>query len=302
MVFSSSSTNFKSFRGPAPLHHILLAGETHTGVTLQTLHPVKFDHGAILAQTPLPGLKIPNASECTYQELLEFITPKAAEMLVQGIRNRLFIPDPNRLERSQNSASSKDINPSSSTDTGRSLRHAPKITAEDRHIDWKKWTMEDILRRDRVLGRLWSFCQPKGKPKMRIVLEGLEDMKRKASDFWLFGKMNKLAGTANFQLTANMNSPYNQKDLGKFFLLPIISPDDERFSIPCVERGEAIVMRHSSGDALLVKETTVEGGRKKSAAKALAEWARSGEIEVDQSSHDWESIKRMIQEGRQGPQ
>jgi len=251
----------------------LLAGETHTGVTLQTLHPEKFDHGAILAQTP--PLIIPNASQCTYQELLDFITPKAAEILAHGVRNRLFMPELNRQERGQ------DTRPSSSIETDRPLRHAPKITTEDRHIDWTNWMIEDILRRDRVLGRLWTFCQPTGKPKTRIVLEGLENVTRKAPDFWWSGKLNTLAGTAYFQPTGNMNSPYDAKDFSKFFLLPVISANEERFNIPCVEQGDAIVMLHRSGGSLLVREITVEGGKKKSAAKALSRWASFGEIEVD---------------------
>jgi methionyl-tRNA formyltransferase len=285
MIFLSSSlTYFTSFRGPAPLHHTLLAGETHTGVTLQTLHPEKFDHGAILAQTP--PLKIPNASQCTYQELLEFITPKAAEVLVQGIRDRLFIPDRNRQERSQHNDSGRGMSSSSSSETGRPLRHAPKITTEDRYIDWKKST-EDILRRDRVLGRLWTFCQPKGRPKTRIVLEGLEDMTRKAPDFWWFEMLNELASTAYSKTTGNMNNPYDHKDLGKFILLPVLSVGNQRFSIPFVEQGGAMVMRHPNGDVLLVKEITIEGGKKKSAAKALAEWSRAHEVAVDESSYDW---------------
>ena len=258
-------------------------------MTLQTLHPEKFDHGAILAQTP--PLKIPNASKCTYEELLDFITPKAAEILVQGIQNRLFIPDPNRPHIA-----------SLSSETGRPLRHAPKITTEDRHIDWTKWIMEDILRCDRVLGRLWTFCQPEGKPKTRIVLEGLENVTSKALDFWWSGKLNTRVGTAYFQPTTNMDSPYDHKDLGKFYLLPVVSADKKHFSIPCVEHGDAIVILHRSGGSLLVREITVEGGKKKSAAKALAQLAGSGDIEFDQASYDWQSIKRTIREGKQGPQ
>ncbi|KAF3058154.1 Methionyl-tRNA formyltransferase, mitochondrial [Daldinia childiae] len=39
-------------RGPAPLQHALLAGHTHTGISLQTLDDRAFDHGLILARTP----------------------------------------------------------------------------------------------------------------------------------------------------------------------------------------------------------------------------------------------------------
>ena len=267
--FSYSFAYVTSFRGPAPLHHTLLTGETHTGVTLQTLHPEKFDHGAILAQTP--PLEIPNASQCTYEQLLNFITPKAAEILVQGIRNRLFILGPTRLHAAS---------PSSETD--RHLRHAPKITTEDRQIEWTKWTTEDLIRRDRVLGRLWSFCQPKGKPKTRIILEGFSDMTAKAPEFGWFHALNKLAGSAcsESQPAGNMDSTYDERSLGRFFLLPMISVDHQRFRIPCVKHEDAIIMRHPNGDAMLVREFTVEGGKKKSAFKVLDEWSKSGEIEA----------------------
>lgn len=262
--FAPSSAHGTSFRGPAPLHHTLLAGETHTGVTLQTLHPEKFDHGAILAQTP--PLEIPNAAQCTYEELLDFITPKAAEILAQGIRNRLFLSDP--------------MCASSSTENGRPLRHAPKITTQDRHIDWAKWTTEDFLRRDRVLGRLWSLSQPRGKPETRLIFDGLEDLTAEVHGLWWFEKLKERAGIASFQPAGGVKIQTSHRDPGNFFLLPLIPADSQRLSIPCVKHGDALIMRHPNGDALLVREITVEGGRKKPAAKALEDWSRTGEIEA----------------------
>ncbi|KKK14528.1 methionyl-tRNA formyltransferase family protein [Aspergillus rambellii] len=131
------------FRGPAPLHHTLLAGRTTTGVTLQTLHLQHFDHGTILAQTPPPGFEIPNSDSCTVPQLLDLVSPKGAEILVEGIRNGLFVPP------------IEDAGWYSSEGQGE-LIHAAKIKPEDRHIDWANWTWTDISRRIRVLGPLWS--------------------------------------------------------------------------------------------------------------------------------------------------
>ena len=133
-----------SFRGPAPLHHILLSGCKTVGITLQTLHRKHFDHGTILAQTSYPGFdhKATNVSQ-----LEALVTPKAAEMLVLGIKDRIFVPpllDVGWYEHTQQLVD---------------LRHAPKITTEDRHIDWKNWTAEEILRRHQIIGPLWSFAQ-----------------------------------------------------------------------------------------------------------------------------------------------
>lgn len=128
-----------SFRGPAPLHHTLLAGRRTTGVTLQTLDVKHFDHGVILSQTP--PLPIPNPDSCTVPELLDLVTPTGANLLVEGIQKGLFVPP---LE---------DVGP---TRDDASLIHAAKITPEDRHVDWANWTALEISRRTRVLGPLWS--------------------------------------------------------------------------------------------------------------------------------------------------
>jgi methionyl-tRNA formyltransferase len=132
-----------SFRGPAPLHHTLLAGETTTGVTLQTLHPEKFDHGVILDQTPPPGFNIPDPETCDVPRLLKIVSIEAAQMLLKAVRNRAFSP------------------PVQSTGWHKigdevGLRHAPKIKPEHRHIDWNTWTWDEISRRKRVLGPLWN--------------------------------------------------------------------------------------------------------------------------------------------------
>lgn len=121
----------------------MLAGKTQTGVTLQTLHHERFDHGVILDQTPLPGFDIPNSGNCTVPELLEVVSPKAAEILVNGIRNHLFVPPIQAIQQSALEDESE-------------LIHATKITPEDRHIKWNEWDREHISRRDRVLGPLWN--------------------------------------------------------------------------------------------------------------------------------------------------
>ncbi|PWY76225.1 methionyl-tRNA formyltransferase family protein [Aspergillus heteromorphus CBS 117.55] len=131
------------FRGPAPLHHTLLAGRTKTGVTLQTLHLKHFDHGTVLAQTPAPGFDIPNPDTCSFPDLLSLVSPKGAEILVEGIRRGLFVPPV------------EDVGWRSSEGDG-PLIHAAKIKPEDRHIDWKNWSFLEISRRNRVLGPLWS--------------------------------------------------------------------------------------------------------------------------------------------------
>lgn len=104
------------------------------------MHPTKFDHGVVLAQTPAPGIPIPD--DATPQSLLETLGPMGADLLVKGIEEALFVP-PHR-----------DVCSDLPTPTNQA--HAPKIHPTDRCIDWKTWTASEIFLRDRVLGRLWD--------------------------------------------------------------------------------------------------------------------------------------------------
>ena len=111
-------------------------------MTLQTLHPKHFDRGTILSQTPQPGYDIPNGTNCTIPELLSLQAAKGAEILVQGIRERVFVPPLIGLDQDpQHFAMS---------------RAAPKITPEDRRIDWDIYTAGEIIRRHHVIGPLWN--------------------------------------------------------------------------------------------------------------------------------------------------
>lgn len=104
------------------------------------MHPTRFDHGVVLAQTPAPG--VPITEEDTPQSLLETLGPLGAAMLVQSIKDNLFIPPHHDV--------SQTLPPPAQQS------HAPKISPADREINWAAWDAEEILLRDRVLGRLWD--------------------------------------------------------------------------------------------------------------------------------------------------
>ncbi|KAK4958663.1 Methionyl-tRNA formyltransferase [Elasticomyces elasticus] len=187
-------------RGPAPLQWTLLHRMTHTGVTLQTLHPQHFDQGTILAQTPWPGEEIPEAARESNAALLEWIAPKAADMLLQGIYNKVFVSPVKDVgwystapTSSQSSifihvvsilpawSANQEIQHSLYTgfadifqDIGeeiakQTIRYAPKLGPGDRRIDWTTWTAEDIVIRSRILGNLWDIIQGK-----RVIYGGFE--------------------------------------------------------------------------------------------------------------------------------
>lgn len=124
-----------------------------------------------MAQTPPPGLEIPFAGICNHGELLEFIRPLAGELLADYIRDTyLKSPDIDQKEATPAAVLNPPFDNSS-------LRHAPKITAADREIDWKNWTATDFERRDRVLERLWSRIRVRDRitkqvHEKRVVFQG----------------------------------------------------------------------------------------------------------------------------------
>ncbi|ESZ91417.1 hypothetical protein SBOR_8198 [Sclerotinia borealis F-4128] len=139
------------YRGSAPLHHTIMNGDTITGVTLQTLDPHKFDHGVVLSQV---GLPIPHPNKIHLQGLLDFITPKAANLLAEGIRDRVFVqPEANQA-----------------------VRLAPKIRPIDKYIDWEAGLSIKVGQKYRALGRLWCYTRTwwSGKDKKRTILEDFE--------------------------------------------------------------------------------------------------------------------------------
>ncbi|KAL8631323.1 hypothetical protein Q9189_002922 [Teloschistes chrysophthalmus] len=137
--------NLKTLReGPAPLHHTLLEGRKNTGVTLQTLHLTQFDKGKIIAQTPYPGIE--HSAE-TFEQLRDLTAPLGAELLVNSLRNGLFV------------APVQEVGWCGPDQSLTRFKKASKIGPEDRHIDWASWSADEILRRQRVIGPLWNFAE-----------------------------------------------------------------------------------------------------------------------------------------------
>ena len=93
-------------------------------------------------------------------ELLEQVAPAGADMLLKCIKHRLYLVDNDILEGVQ------DIK-----EAAAAARAAPKITSNDRFIDWEAWTAEEIMRRHRVIGPLWSSAKfnDEGKSERRII-------------------------------------------------------------------------------------------------------------------------------------
>ena len=107
------------------------------------------DGGQILAQTPWPGVLIPHHDNIRVPGLRNLTGPIGAEMLVQSLREGLFVPpvidySPQAIQALEHQ--------------GRTPQHARKLELEDNRIRWTSWTSDEILRRERTVGPLWNNC------------------------------------------------------------------------------------------------------------------------------------------------
>lgn len=162
-------------------------------------------------------------------------------MLVEGIQNRVFDGDVahDYLEIPQIKGP---------------LKYAPKITPEDRHVDFASMTALDIDRRYRALERLWTLAEIEKGSHKRMVFFGIEVIPRPI----------ELYDGIKSELTI---------DHEKFRHLRILGRDGEIHSVPVfrdeTDYGEGVVIGTMGDESLLVREVTIDGKKKMSAARAL---------------------------------
>ncbi|XP_078237185.1 methionyl-tRNA formyltransferase, mitochondrial-like [Pogona vitticeps] len=119
------------WRGPAPIIHTVLHGDTVTGVTIMQIRPKRFDVGPIIKQETVP---VP--PNCTAKELESVLSKLGADMLIAV------------LEHLAESLRNKREQPKEGTTA------APKVTAAMSCIQWEEQAPEQILRMHRALGTL----------------------------------------------------------------------------------------------------------------------------------------------------
>lgn len=89
--------------------------------------------------------------------LLDLVTPIAADMLVQGIRDRLFVPP------------LQDVGVYK-LEEGQTLVHAGKITSSHHQVEWAERSGEEVYRQYRALGRLWNYMYlGEGGDRIRVL-------------------------------------------------------------------------------------------------------------------------------------
>jgi methionyl-tRNA formyltransferase len=217
------------------------------GITLQTLDDKSFDHGIILAQTPDPFLSVPNLEHCTYHELLHFISPKAASMLVQGLRDLVYIPplQPVGLPTVEDDK----INP-----PGYRIKHATKITPEDRKVSFPDWEGGQIYRHYRALGRLWTDVWIDAKTTKRLIFEDITVVDRPEMTWAQRWEHTEVEGKDMHPLAPH--------------LIVASKETDTRHPLLYIEDGDGVIF-DTINSAIRVGSITVEGQSKKAASKAL---------------------------------
>lgn len=151
------------YKGASPIQYALLNEDEYTGVTVQTLHPSKFDHGSIVAESD--PIKIDDLlAKGPISKFGSDIPIKTATLMDQlGLQGasllRLVITQ--QLYRQEQHDVRKNIifEPS----------YAPKIIPEMKHVNWKKDTAETLLNKLQVLGPVFSHKEVSNKGKKTIL-------------------------------------------------------------------------------------------------------------------------------------
>lgn len=239
-------------RGPSPVHYAVLNGYKQTGVTLQSLSPKDFDHGKILLQAPV---SIPNPEKITQGALRDILIPISADLLVRGLREKVYLPQTTPVEPILLH--------------NKVLTHAPKIIAKNKRL-LSKMTAEEIVRIERAFGRVWVGTKLSDRSWKRVILEGLETvpMPAEMSDFYIT----------------------HEDKMGIFKPFTIVEDDDEKdrrtTTVPMMKApdGNSIIIAAKGESALLIRNATIDGSKKNTAAVAL--YGKSLERDSDGSWFD----------------
>ncbi|KAG5363669.1 Methionyl-tRNA formyltransferase [Yarrowia sp. B02] len=150
------------YHGPAPIHHAMLNGDETTGVTVQTLHPTKFDRGRVISISE----KIPIARSETFESLRDTLADEGAKLLYSTIQERNFTDASYEVK-----SGCPDV-------------YAGHVTSKMRAIDWSKDSAEKLERSCNTLGSLYTHKvfverkQVKADFQERVLRVLLSDLKK----------------------------------------------------------------------------------------------------------------------------
>lgn len=181
------------FSGSSPIQYAIMNDCETTGVTVQTLHPTKFDHGEILKQSAPINI----GHNETYNSLRDRLAVVGADLLQNVVMGNLA--EPTII---------------SSTET---YSLAPKIPPSLAEIQWSHMTSRQICCLERALGPLFSSKsvdivkkkkQVKGMAK--VILEDIKELRNadfaeltKPGDF-CFSNMRIIVKTVDSYITIGL--------------------------------------------------------------------------------------------------
>lgn len=154
------------YRGASPIQYALLNNDKYVGVTIQTLHPEKFDHGAIVAQTSplftkdllLKGIssKFEENTPPKTATLMDQLGKVGGTLLEKVITEKLYMPG-NHLNYSTGGIESS---------------YAPRISANMKFISWANDSAVTLLNKLGAIGPVYSFKEAsvKGALQLKRVL------------------------------------------------------------------------------------------------------------------------------------
>jgi methionyl-tRNA formyltransferase len=155
---------------------------------------------------------------------------EGAELLVEALNNRVFVPPLNPLKLSPEKV---DM-----ITRGQGIAHAPKITPEDRRIDWERMTSAEIQHRSKILTSLWDTTtyqkafQAENSPIKRVKYSGFIPHFVASNKFPLQDLVALSPGTPFVAYGHNIDSP------------------ERKVAIKTVD------------DFVVIRACTIEGGRK----------------------------------------
>lgn len=157
------------YKGASPIQYTLLNHDQETGVTVQTLHPSKFDHGSIVARTrPLQVDQL--LQKGTVSKFDEDVPSRTAILMDQlGVEGSSLLKKVITSGTYKNKEGIKEIDSEPS--------YAPKITTEMRRINWESDSATQLLDKLQILGPIFTYKKvstKNGTADKRIIFHELE--------------------------------------------------------------------------------------------------------------------------------
>ena len=138
------------YRGSSPIQHTLMNDDDFTGVTIQTLHPSKFDRGEIIDQSKPIYIK---DKEYNFESLRSRLGEIASEMLLKVINSGNFKKPTTQPRNEQIPVA------------------APRLITSAREIRWNEYNTRKIKCLNNALGDLYTFKRCKIHKKKKTMDE-----------------------------------------------------------------------------------------------------------------------------------